>query len=73
MNTCPACKDQIKPHEVACKRHWFEVPKELRDRIWRLYRGRQTRGSFEHRRAVFEAVRFLTKEPIQVRVPGTER
>lgn len=73
MNKCPACDAMIKAHEVACKRHWFEVPRELRDRIWRLYRNRRTKGSEEHRRAVFEAIRFLTKEPVQLRVPGTER
>ena len=72
-NKCPACSTMIKAHEIACKKHWFTVPRELRDRIWRLYRNKRTKGSLEHRRAVFEAIRFLSPDPVQIRVPGTER
>jgi hypothetical protein len=57
MARCPACHVPIKAHEIACRRHWFSLPAELRNRIWRLYRSAP--GGEEHRAVVFEAVRML--------------
>lgn len=60
---CPAakCQDLVAPDQVACKRHWFKIPKPLRDRIWRLFQAE--RGSDAHRAAVFEAIEFLQFTP----------
>ncbi len=61
-HTCPAagCTKTIPSHMVACKAHWFKVPKELRDQIWATYRTKP--GGPAHREAVFEAVRLLRGE-----------
>ncbi len=40
MHTCHAtgCSKHVPPEMFACRRHWFMLPKKLRDRIWRTYR-----------------------------------
>jgi hypothetical protein len=60
VNRCPGkgCTAQLGADQVACRGHWFSLPKPLRDRIWQLYRREQ--GSDAHREAVFEAVRILS-------------
>lgn len=57
MNKCvvPDCPD--RPSNVdgfLCRRHWFKVPKTLRDQVWTLFRSKP--GSLEHRRAVIAAI-----------------
>ena len=56
---CGALK---QPYQVACKRCWFSLPDELRSKIWKLYRNKETRGTPEHRDAVFEAIRILQEK-----------
>lgn len=34
----PDCKRVVPPKLWGCKPHWFALPKEIRDRIWRAYR-----------------------------------
>jgi hypothetical protein len=33
-----ACAVEVEPHLLMCKRHWFMVPKPLRQRVWQTYR-----------------------------------
>jgi hypothetical protein len=39
-HTChaTACTTPVPPTMWGCRRHWFLVPKPLRDRIWATYR-----------------------------------
>ena len=39
-HTChwPKCKSSVLPKFWGCRRHWFMLPKEIRDGIWRHYR-----------------------------------
>lgn len=39
-HTCHArdCKTAVPPKMFMCKRHWYMVPKHLRDAIWANYR-----------------------------------
>lgn len=32
------CKVNVPPEMFMCRKHWFMVPKVIRDRIWRTYR-----------------------------------
>jgi hypothetical protein len=32
------CTAKVPPRMFACKRHWFGLPKKIRDAIWREYR-----------------------------------
>lgn len=34
----PGCGKQVPPAMWGCSRHWFRLPKYLRDRIWATYR-----------------------------------
>lgn len=34
----PGCTQQVPPAVWGCKPHWFALPKDLRDRVWRAYR-----------------------------------
>ena len=33
----PGCLMPVPPKLWGCKRHWFRLPKLLRDRIWQTY------------------------------------
>lgn len=39
-NRCPHPKcDAVKPRTMyACRKHWFELPRAIRDKIWKGYR-----------------------------------
>jgi hypothetical protein len=42
----PGCGAQVPPAIWGCRPHWYALPKELRDRIWRAYRpGQEIRGT----------------------------
>lgn len=34
----PGCGEQVPPAKWGCRKHWFTLPKALRDRIWLAYR-----------------------------------
>lgn len=38
------CEEEVAPHLLMCRRHWFMVPKLLRQEVWRLYRPGQERS-----------------------------
>lgn len=39
-HTChhPGCTAQVPPKLWGCKKHWFRLPQQLRNRIWATYR-----------------------------------
>jgi len=42
----PGCDEQVPPAKWGCARHWFKLPKPLRDRIWRTFDpGQEVRGT----------------------------
>lgn len=40
QHTCHAmgCDEHVPPAMFMCRRHWFMVPKDMRNEIWRTYR-----------------------------------
>jgi CDP-diacylglycerol pyrophosphatase len=34
----PGCKEQVPPAKWGCTKHWFMLPRSLRERIWSAYR-----------------------------------
>ena len=40
MHKCHAqgCIVEVPPKMLMCRRHWFMVPKPLREEVWRTYR-----------------------------------
>lgn len=59
MHACPVpgCGVRIPGEHLMCAKHWYCVPKGLRDRVWREYLTRQ--GSGTHREAMAEAIRAV--------------
>lgn len=43
MHTCHAhgCTRSVPPEMFACRSHWFALPKNIRDAVWREYRSGQ--------------------------------
>ncbi|MFG6413834.1 hypothetical protein ACG02S_07960 [Roseateles sp. DC23W] len=42
----PDCAEQVPPAKWGCARHWFKLPKPLRDRIWRTFDpGQEVKGT----------------------------
>lgn len=39
----PGCTEQVTPAKWGCRRHWFMLPKVLRDKIWATFRPGQER------------------------------
>jgi hypothetical protein len=35
------CRVPVPPEMLMCKRHWFMVPKPIRNRVWAAYRAGQ--------------------------------
>lgn len=58
MHTCHAidCGKEVPPEMLMCGRHWFTVPKFLRDRVWATYRDGQC-DSFDPTNAYCEAAK----------------
>ncbi len=34
----PTCKTEVPPAMWGCKKHWFKLPKRLRNRVWATYK-----------------------------------
>lgn len=63
-HTCHAtlCEVRVPPTMFMCKRHWFSLPKNIRDRIWSTYRVGQCNDwsiSAEYAKAAREAVTLI--------------
>jgi hypothetical protein len=33
----PGCREQVEFDRLACRQHWFELPKDLRERLWEAW------------------------------------
>jgi hypothetical protein len=62
----PECRTQISPDRFACINHWYALPDEIRNEIWRTYRARlRARGSdkkaaiADHQAAMARGIEFL--------------
>lgn len=54
----PACGVQVPTSRLACPRHWFMVPKDLRDEVWAAYK--EEPHSDRHMAAVSDTISFLS-------------
>lgn len=66
-HTCHAtdCTIVVSPQMFMCKRHWYMLPKAMRDEIWRTYRPGQCddwRISHEYAEAARTAVQYIAKK-----------
>ena len=64
MHRCHAtdCQVEVPPIMFMCRRHWFTLPKHMRDEIWRTYRAGQCDDwqiSKEYSEAAKTAIKFI--------------
>lgn len=59
-HTCPEprCEIQVPSNQLACRPHWYSIPKPLRDELWAAYR-EDGQGSERHLAAVDACVAYL--------------
>lgn len=59
FHKCPihACNVQVPKHMAFCRKHWWMVPKEIRDRICHLFY--RESGSRAHLTAIVEGTRAV--------------
>jgi hypothetical protein len=55
----PGCDVVVPPKIFACRAHWFALPKQVRDAVWREYREGQERDKRPSRR--YMAVQTLAR------------
>lgn len=48
----PDCKVRVSRSQLACRRHWYQVPLEIRRWVWSAYRS----GSDDHVAAMTAAI-----------------
>jgi hypothetical protein len=55
---CPSdgCTRSVPQTQLACREHWYALPKEIRDEVWRTYRAPGREG---HAAAVLAAVEHM--------------
>jgi hypothetical protein len=60
---CPApgCGEIVPRTMLACRKHWFSLPKAMRNDIWRAWR-RDPYGD-EHQALIAEAIEWLEERP----------
>ena len=59
----PGCGYQIDPSRLMCRRHWYRVPKQLRDQVWATWRSGRGALSREHQDAVRTAIATCREQP----------
>lgn len=67
MSKCSAreCELAVKPGMLMCRRHWFMVPKLLRDTVWETYRNGDGTAWLVASGAAVEAV-FRLEHSVQI-------
>lgn len=58
----PGCGEQIDQSRLMCRRHWYQVPKQLRDQVWATWGSGQGALSREHQDAVLIAIATCQKQ-----------
>lgn len=61
MHRCPGpnCNRKVSEDKLMCRDHWYQVPRELRDNVWRTYR--HVPGTRDHHAAMMAAIASLGK------------
>lgn len=52
----PECMVQVKHSQLACRKHWYTLPPDIRSRVWSAYRADDME---RHAEAVKDAIAFL--------------
>jgi hypothetical protein len=55
----PTCTRRVSRDRLACPPHWFQLPKDIRDRVWATYRSGDGHG---HREAIADALDYFSTQ-----------
>jgi len=61
VHQCPGpdCQEPIPYDMLACARHWYQVPKSVRNAVWRAWDQGNGAGTPEHDAAIALAIRSM--------------
>ncbi len=54
----PGCGEQIDPTRLMCRRDWYHLPRQMRDRVWITWRSGHAACSRQHQQAVLGAINY---------------
>lgn len=72
----PGCRRQVPPAMWGCRRHWEQLPKNIRDAIWRAFRpgqektGRVTEAYIQAARAAQNWIATIEEHVTKISVMG---
>ncbi len=74
-HTChwPGCTEQVKPAVWGCRTHWYRLPIDLRNKVWRAYRAGQEETmtpSAEYVAVAREVQEYIRKLVLAKRILG---
>lgn len=55
----PGCERRVSAMMLACDRHWYQVPRHLRDAVYRAWNDGQGAGTAEHAFAARAAIKWM--------------
>jgi len=60
---CPktGCDEIVSDGQLACRPHWYSIPKPLRNAVWRAWNHGKGAGSNEHWAAISAAIEALNR------------
>lgn len=58
MHRCPGpgCAEQVPFEMLACRQHWYQVPRPVRSAVWRAWANGSGAGTAEHTAAMELAI-----------------
>lgn len=61
---CPGldCGRQVPADQLACRPHWYSLPKPIRTAVWRAWNDGAGAGSDAHTAAITKAIDYLSKK-----------
>jgi hypothetical protein len=65
MHECPAtgCAVRVARSKLACSRHWYQLPADIRSAVWRGYRTYRSDNGAAHRAALTAALAWYREHP----------
>lgn len=62
MHACPGpeCEEQIPYEMLACRRHWYQVPKAVRNAVYGAWKDGAGAGTLAHLNAMNRAIAAMT-------------
>ncbi len=57
----PECSANVPDDVLACRVHWYQVPRPIRNAVYRAWKRGEGAGSSEHRQAMALAIKKMRK------------